>query len=436
MTADCVGRRVSAVPRRSRQHPGRAVYALALAATWAVLGCGAGADGRSGTVIRDSAGIVIVENGPDGAWPEDEAWRLSAAPILEIGVFEGEDVYQLHGVVQAARLSDGRLVVANAGTHELRFYDADGRHLRSVGGEGGGPGEFRGIRALDRAAGDTILAWDWDAVRLSVFAPDGEFVRSVSPTVVDEGFRPQFYGAFAGGSFVIRPRIIPSDLLRAGDGLRRDTAAYARYDGRDGAPLDTVAVTPGRERVVRVGEGDRFSLWDPLFGRGPHFDVHGRRAYVGVSDRYEVRVYTPDAGLQRVIRRVGDPVPVTEADVDRYVEDRALDALDPGEREDPAAMRQLKEAFRDRHRAETFPAFDAVLADDVGNLWVREHDRPGAEGPRRWSVFDADGRLLGTVETPRGLKVFQIGRDFVLGRARDELDIELVRLYTLTKPNA
>lgn len=51
-------------------------------------------------------------------------------------------------------------------------------------------------------------------------------------------------------------------------------------------------------------------------------------------------------------------------------------------------------------------------------------------------VFDTDGRLLGTVQMPRGFAVFQIGRDLVLGRARDEFDIEHIRLYELIRSPA
>lgn len=84
----------------------------------------------------------------------------------------------------------------------------------------------------------------------------------------------------------------------------------------------------------------------------------------------------------------------------------------------------------------TFPMFDALVVDDVGVLWIREHEPPGAEGPGHWMVFDTDGRLLGTVQMPRGFAVFQIGRDFVLGRARDEFDIEHIRLYELIRSPA
>jgi hypothetical protein len=37
------------------------------------------------------------------------------------------------------------------------------------------------------------------------------------------------------------------------------------------------------------------------------------------------------------------------------------------------------------------------------------------------------------VETPPRFRIFQIGSDFMLGRWRDELDVDHVRMYELLK---
>jgi hypothetical protein len=92
-------------------------------------------------VVRDSAGITIVENHAP-RWRDGEGWRISPAPVLEIGMIDGPAAYQLDGVRNAARLPDGSIAVADGGSRQIRIYDAEGRHFRSFGGQGGGPGEF------------------------------------------------------------------------------------------------------------------------------------------------------------------------------------------------------------------------------------------------------------------------------------------------------
>ena len=81
---------------------------------------------------------------------------------------------------------------------------------------------------------------------------------------------------------------------------------------------------------------------------------------------------------------------------------------------------------------ETMPAYEGVIVDEEGNLWVEEYRAPGDEQPR-WTVFDSTGVMLGLIETPPRFRIFQIGSDFVLGRQTDSLDVERVQLYRLRK---
>ncbi len=87
--------------------------------------------------VRDSAGITIVENTAP-AWDDASAWHLPEDPVVTIGVVDGLDEYQLHRASKVFGLSDGRIVIANNGTYELRYYDAAGTFIQSVGGNGGG----------------------------------------------------------------------------------------------------------------------------------------------------------------------------------------------------------------------------------------------------------------------------------------------------------
>ena len=92
--------------------------------------------------LRDSAGILITENQPP---PEGSSlgWEIGPEPTVTIGAAEGEAPYLLHSVRRAATLSDGRIVVADGASDEVRVFDPDGVHLVSWGGEGEGPGRVR-----------------------------------------------------------------------------------------------------------------------------------------------------------------------------------------------------------------------------------------------------------------------------------------------------
>ena len=62
---------------------------LAILIIQAVAGCGQDpAQETQAFQVRDSAGVAIGDNSA-GEWTEATAWRLSSAPILTIGEFDG-----------------------------------------------------------------------------------------------------------------------------------------------------------------------------------------------------------------------------------------------------------------------------------------------------------------------------------------------------------
>src|SRR5690606_28856279 len=122
----------------------------------ALLGCG-GKDrervGGGGTrmTTRDSVGVRVVEHQQvaESEQPTRVA-RIDERPSVIIGGASAEANHELYRVRGAAALVSGRLVVAVAGSYELRYYDQTGKFLLRTGGQGNGPGEFRAVTALWR----------------------------------------------------------------------------------------------------------------------------------------------------------------------------------------------------------------------------------------------------------------------------------------------
>ena len=115
----------------------------------AAMGCTTDTPGTS--VARDSAGITIIENAASPAVPE-----VTGELQLSIGVEEGPLEYQFYRVTGLARLTDGRIVVGEAESGRLRWFDAEGQLLLQAGGRGSGPGEFRYISAVVPMPHDSV----------------------------------------------------------------------------------------------------------------------------------------------------------------------------------------------------------------------------------------------------------------------------------------
>jgi hypothetical protein len=78
------------------------------------------------------------------------------------------------------------------------------------------------------------------------------------------------------------------------------------------------------------------------------------------------------------------------------------------------------------------PAFGAMAVDPEGNVWVQEYPRPGQKEVA-WAVLGPDGQPVARIQLPRALEVYEVGRDYVVGRRRDDLDVEHVELYSVTR---
>jgi hypothetical protein len=382
---------------------------------WALAACDTPAPSAAPT-LRDSAGVTIVEIPTSVPTAE---WSISDA-VLAIGGLDDRPEYQLYNAQRALWLDHGVLVVANAGSHEVRLYREDGTHLRTVGGRGGGPGEYEGMWGLARLPGDSLGVWDWRATRLTVYDRDGELGRSVA--VVDAAsLAARLIGTFPDGSFAVAAGLDPMTIFARGGGPFEVPVTLLKL-GPDGVIVDSLGPYPGEERFIDMGEG-QFSIRRTIYGRAQRIEVAAGRIHAGDDRTGEVRVYDAGGGLRRVIRRAFTPEPVTDADVRRYRE-TTLAATSERERE---AQRE----FLDRlPAARTLPAFSDLFVDRLGRIWLMEFSRE-TEGPRTWTVLAADGTPSGRLLLPRRVAPVDAGADYLLAWSLDDLDVERITLHEL-----
>jgi hypothetical protein len=398
----------------------RALSCALVAAALLVAACGAGPQPRaSEPAVRDSAGIVIVEN--DAAMAES-GWHVSAEPLLQIGVAQGNAPYEFDDIEAVWRLADGRIVVADGGSRQIRFFDAAGAFLYARGSRGAGPGEYTDVPQLVATIGDTLHVFDDELMRISVLDGEGRLVRTVRVNPPDGPFSPALAGVFADGSYVIQARphfFLPDEYA----GVPADTTIYFRY-GADGVMRDTLLRSPTRQYFFLSTPTMRRIVPMP-FGTTPVHAFGGGRLALGHTGRYQIDFVQHNARVHRIVRAAREPVPVTPADIQRFRDDR----LSRPSRE-PQPQRA---ALLDRlPHGPLAPFFRDLRIDEDGNLWVEEFRHPVDTEPV-WTIYDADGRAVGRVATPPGLDIRWIGRDRMIGIWRDDFGVEHVRVYGIAK---
>lgn len=130
--------------------------------------------------------------------------RLSANPVLEIGG-EGDPAREFVAIGGVGPMSDGRVVVGDAGARQIRVFAPDGVHLLTLGGSGEDPGEFGSLDALWTEGNRLIGAWDAENQRITTFdahapEPVSRTGRLDIPASSGMGNAPQaFLGAFPNG---------------------------------------------------------------------------------------------------------------------------------------------------------------------------------------------------------------------------------------------
>jgi hypothetical protein len=408
------------------------LFALGLA------GCGAaGGPETEALVMRvDTVGDTIVVRTERGS-----VWGggVSLAPVVRIGSLDGDEEYTFGRVSGVALAPDGSVIVLDQQARAVRVYDGEGRHLRSFGRAGGGPGEMGQPTGLSLLPDGRVLVSDPRNARVNVFSPDGDPVDSWP---MNGGFvtNDQVRATAAGRAYVW-------GLLTRDFGDFRQ-AGWIEV-GPVGVPNDTIRgphpdFEPAILQAVFEQGGGRSIAVNalPFAAQNPWTLSPLGYAVGGVSTRYAVEAFRPDGRVVRMERAV-EPVPVTAGER-AYREHQVTTSLrrtDPNWRWSGPGIPATKAPFTQ------------VLADDDGRVWVRvaapgevvpreerPEPRPGQpryEGPEPWrepilyDVFDADGRFLGTLLMPPRFTWSGARGDRVWGVIRDELDVEYVTVFQI-----
>lgn len=327
------------------------------------------------------SGQVVVQNPATGLWDSVSAWRV--VEDLRIGSADGDEGAAFSRIGALAVDDAGHIYVLDRQAQDVRVFDADGRHLRTLGGKGGGPGEFRQASGLAIDSAGRLWVVDPTSRRYTVFAPDGNLAGEYRREANATGF--DWHGGFASGAFwdswgVYDP---PGDVSTRRTGFFRFDSAGSYPDTlllpsfAEESYLVTFAISGGTGRMhVQVP----FTAEELLA-----FDARGS-VWRAVSDAYRVTQMALTGDTVRVVSRDYDRLPVTPEE-----RERALERLQ-------GPMAAANAALDASRIPESKPALLDIVVDDQGFLWGAPYDT-GGRTALRLDVFDPEGRYLGQALT-------------------------------------
>jgi hypothetical protein len=358
--------------------------------------------------------LTVLWLSPAAAQAPPRSLSLLDAPHVRIGVVDGPPETTFGGVVGAVRLPTGHIAVADGGSHVVRFFDASGRHVGSVGREGSGPGEFQQLSWLGVCGGE-LLAVDpilSRAVRIAVADRRVMGHANLPPQI---RFNPWLSCVADDHALVLMNR---PQLAGARGQVERVPAAVLRVSLGTGAQ-DTLARLPGTDfyYAVNLPAASPVPLGASALaaaGGGRVFALQNNEEQVQVVDlatgaRSAFRVRLPEARMSAV---------AWEAAVTEFIE-----------RHPAASTRQTLEAvLAEVQPPREHPRILDAVADRRGRLWLR----PAAPAaPGEWYVYEPDGRHSASVRLPAGATPVDIGETHLVAVDRDSLGVETILVYAL-----
>ena len=400
----------------SRPEPlGRRLRSALLAAmpTLALFACGGDGGQVGDAVVRDSAGVRIVEHArvPDA----EPSIAFAPEPLYRHGDDTGEHMFgrAWTGIL----LADGSAVVSDAASSEVVRINPDGTFHSVVAGPGEGPGEVRMVTSMFRAGRDSVLVLDIVQTRSTLFV-DGALAQTVS--ILDLRRLTSLWprGIDDAGGF-----LVATNSHRPGFEEEWLFGHMARYDPETGA-VDTVA-----SYEYMPAESN------PAPGTGAVFVSGGEFVYLR-SDRPEVVWHLADGTVRQIVRWTLAP---------RYLSEGDLAVIEPILRERLRfANPGVSDAELDEWISEDMADYEADLgspiayfrspfADAEGRVWLPTRLPGPTDGTPPYTVISRDGESLEMVDGPPGLRILDVGWGRVLGVVQDEMGVESIAVYELVE---
>jgi len=282
----------------------------------------------------------------------------------------------------------------------------DGAPRGEIGRRGNGPGEFTGVWSVEVVPGDTVLVWDVQPSRLTLFEPASwKPVRTVSVAMAGGG-HPSAVASLGNRGFVASyTQGFSPDKPERSDHDR--WLVIGSLDPSGVRQRDSVLVLPGDVHLV-VRRTNSMSVGQNPFGRGAILRVSSDRLYYARTDSAIVRSYALDGAPGTVYSVAFTPVPLTRSVVDSAAEN---------------GMEMFREAMR-REAPAYWPVMRDFVVGDSGDVWIGL-----ASTPQRvvtYVVLNDQGRELRRFDWPWNLTLRAVRGELLYVTAMDENDVPRV----------
>lgn len=305
--------------------------------------------------IEEVDGVTVVKNPKEPMYGKDV---LSLEEELTIGkTKEGEEpVFTVISGIQVD--SKGNIYVLDGRARRVRVFDKDGKHIRSFGGQGQGPGEFQLANDIVLTPDETIMILDRGNYRLSFFSQEGELLKEISASKIPSLFR-------------IYPDSDGNYTARISLRGRKYVYQIKKLD----ANLEELSL------IAEFEHPRRTDVLEMFFPNLIAVVMKDDRIVLGNWQHYKLTVTDKTGRKIREIHKDYNPVKITDEDKERVI-------------------KELSEGIPLRRRIEfpnNYPAFQGLSCDEQGRIFVRTSERAEDNEGYYYDIFDKEGKYIAKI---------------------------------------
>lgn len=372
------------------------IHILFLTAVCLFASCGGNTEGWKGTVLMEE-GVEIIHN-PGEPLIEGEVFTLEEDLHIK-GGDESRPEEMFLDITGLAVDAENRILVLDPKAGDIKYFDINGGFIKTIGGKGGGPGEFSRPESLACSPAGDIVVYDGGRRIIHVFDDDGVPLREI-PVSQLMFFGPEFLsgGGMVGGYADMgeETRIKLCRLDEGGKTLREYVDLFAFRMPK----ISLFVYNFGPNLIWHALPGDRLVY-------GDYMDMD-----------YGLVVLDSEGRTVRRITKSYDRVPLPAREAKALI-------LEWFGREIQTPTFEVTEP-------DFYPPFQTFLVDETGRIYVKRFEALAHKDRHLIEVFGADGKYLGDVTVPAAVVPAVIRGDRVYAIAEDEDGYKTVKRFRMT----
>ena len=339
---------------------------------------------------------------------------------LSIGEVEGDENYMFGNRVYFNTDAEGNFYVNDWDRRRIQKYDSQGNHLCTIGKKGQGPGEFQNVWIPRFDKDNNLYVSDYVSRRISFFDKEGKFLRQIKYPIHLSDIYVNSKGFFVGYQTT---HIEESDsdktifIFGLYDEKFNLIAEFHRQTWESKYPSGRDAESRAQFLANLLGD-------DAFKPSTSYVLAENDFIYFGYPEKYEIRVYSPEGKLAKIIQRDYEPIKVNKKHKEsfiQYQEDEFFRFI-----KTPENIR--KKVYQLIKYPKYIPAYQRFTLMENG--WLAVIVDSIEDEYTLMDIFDKDGKYIAQFKTtiPPGNLFFKNGKAYALA-TETESGFRFVKRY-------